>query len=404
VAATVLVTMAVVWASSAMAAAAPQLYVRGNKIVNGATGKQYMPRGVHWASFEYRCTFGDGYFNEPANTDPDEPAPNAASITALKSWHINTVRIALNQDCWLNVHGFPTPPLTAAGYQQSVKSWVDLLTANGFAVILDLHWTGPGNSKADQQHPMTDPNSLQAWTSVATMFKSYKNVMFELFNEPFSPAYHMAANPLMAPFQLTWACWRDGGCTMPAGNQFELAGGNADFMAWTPADGTYVVEGMQDTANAVRATGAKQPLLVGGLKYSNDLTGWLANRPTDGAAGTADDQLVAVLHTYGGPGASECQTVACWDAQVAPVAQKVPVIATEFGQADCAAASHNAKFMRWADTKGVSYMAFAWWVVGPVCPVVEHHQMLQDSNGTPSAYGLPYKQHLQMLFNEGKIT
>ena len=42
----------------------------------------------------------------------------------------------------------------------------------------------------------------------------------------------------------------------------------------------FTVAGMTSLVAAVRATGAKQPLLLGGLNYSNDLTGWLAHAPT----------------------------------------------------------------------------------------------------------------------------
>ena len=30
---------------------------------------------------------------------------DAASIAAMKAWHINAVRVPLNEDCWLGING-----------------------------------------------------------------------------------------------------------------------------------------------------------------------------------------------------------------------------------------------------------------------------------------------------------
>ena len=45
--------------------------------------------------------------------------------------------------------------------------------------------------------------------------------------------------------------------------------------------------------DAIRATGAKQPIMLGGIDYASDLRAWLANRP-------ADKAVVASFHNYGG--------------------------------------------------------------------------------------------------------
>lgn len=85
---------------------------------------------------------------------------------------------------------------------------MDTATSYGLAVILELHWNAPQQGNAitqtshkwlslsrctgatwpwpSQQRPMPDADHAPAfWTSVATMFKSYSNVLFDLHNEPY---------------------------------------------------------------------------------------------------------------------------------------------------------------------------------------------------------------------------
>ena len=109
-----------------------------------------------------------------------------------------------------------------------------------------------------------------------------------------------------------------------------------------PFDGTtFVTIGMQAMVDAIRATGAKQPIIISGREFANDLSGWLDNRPND-------SQLIAGWHNYNH---QPCNTEACWNATVAPVAAQVPVVSGEFAENDCKAAFDKA-FMNWADERG----------------------------------------------------
>ena len=136
-------------------------------------------------------------------------------------------------------------------------------------MILDLHWNAPGRAEATGQQPMADADHAPAfWSSVARAFMADPAVLFDLYNEPNS---------------ISWPCWRDG-CVLPEG--------------WRTA-------GMQTLVDAVRSTGAKQPIIATGLDWGNDLSSWLRFRPHDPA-----NQLVAGLHVYNFLG---CITVACWN-------------------------------------------------------------------------------------------
>ena len=75
----------------------------------------------------------------------------------------------------------------------------------------------------------------------------------------------------------------------------------------------------------VRVSGG---LAKGGLAYANDLRGWLAHMPVD-----PERSLVASFHVYN---FNECITPSCWDAQVKPLAARVPIVTGEIGEDDCA--------------------------------------------------------------------
>jgi endoglucanase len=357
-------------AGSASAAPAPK--VDGNRLVDTTTGKTFTPRGVNWPSFEYACHYGYGNSN---TAGPTTVGPTDEQARLIASWHVNVVRVPLNQDCWLGDDGEPTGGLTAAGYQNAVADWVGKLHAAGLAVILDLHWSGPDGVQADGQRMMADERSPVFWTSVAQRFKDDPSVLFDAFNEPFSQTRDDGST-----LTLDWGCWRDGGC--PGARQND---------ATTMFDKrTYLIVGMKPLVGAIRAAGAKQPVLLGGLDYANDLRGWLDARPED-------DQLVASFHNYDG---QRCQTEACWNTEIAPVAAKVPVIAGEFGETDCKE-DHDRRWMTWADQHGVGYLAWQWVVLQPdeqPNPACKGLALISDVKGTPNApNGTALKSHLDAL-------
>ena len=334
---------------------APALHVSGNKILTAA-GKTNRLLGVNMSSGEFACVQGKGVF--------DNNPVNQAAVDAMKTWNVRSVRIPLNEDCWLGTFGTPS----GATYQQAVKAFVDLLVANGINPILDLHWnhgayTGPASACADVnatcQKPMPDAQfAPMFWTQVANMFKGNNAVVFDLFNEPFPDAANNFSNATAA-----WTCVRDGG---------------------TCAGITYQVAGMQSLVNAVRATGAANVIMTAGLTWTNDLTQWLAFKPTDPAG-----NLVASWHSYNFNG---CINTTCWDATIGTTAAQVPVVAGEIGQNTCAH-DYIDQVMTWADAHGVGYLAWTWNAWG-VCPS-NGNVLIDDFAGTPTAtFGQGFKAHL----------
>jgi endoglucanase len=179
-----------------------------------------------------------------------------------------------------------------------------------------------------------------------------------VFNEPF-PEFAPGATESEG-----WRCWLRGGRCTGIG---------------------YRVAGMQSLVNAIRSTGARNVIMLGGLAYANDLTQWLSHRPAD-----PDHNLVASWHSYN---FNTCSIRSCWVSQVAPVIARVPVIAGEIGENDCAS-GYIDKLMRWLDRKSTSYLAWAWNAdfncsSGP--------GLITSYSGTPTNYGKGYRAHLARL-------
>jgi hypothetical protein len=220
---------------------------------------------------------------------------------------------------------------------------------------------------------MADAQSLTFWTQVATAYKSAPSVMFDLFNEPYSRWQGSAK-----VFDMTWSCWKGGGCQAPVEDDYTSTLSGAKFST----------VGMDQLVSTVRATGAQQPLLLGGLDYSNDLSGWLSHKPSD-------SQLIAAWHAYPG---QRVNTTAEWDAEVAPVAASVPVVIGEFGQTDGGSGYFSA-LMSWADAHGVGYLPWAWWDV-PVSESLENsrYALYEGAAFTPKApIGRVFHEHLAAL-------
>jgi hypothetical protein len=342
--------------SVAAAGRAPQLHVKGNKLVD-SSGKRVVLHGVDRSGTEYMCVQGNGIFDGPFRV---------GSIDVMKRWDVNAVRIPLNEACW-NGESYVNSAYAGANYQKAIRRFVNLLNNNGIVAILDLHWTdgaysGPGagcsSAQAVCQKPMPDAaQAIPFWTSVAKTFKGNNAVIFDLFNEPY---------PDQATGSETagWQCWRNGGTCAGIG---------------------YQVAGMQSLVNAVRSTGARNVLMLGGLAWSNDLTQWLQHKPAD-----PDHNLVASWHSYN---FNTCSTKACWASQVRPVIHKVPVIAGEIGENDCAD-TYISPLMKWLDFWHTSYLAWAWNAdfncsSGP--------GLITSYAGHPTAYGIGYRRHLRFL-------
>jgi hypothetical protein len=344
-------------APASAAAAGPWIGVRGNHLVDGR-GHPVRLLGVNRSGGEFACIQGNGFWNGPMDQ---------ASITAMRAWKVRVVRVPLNEECWLGTADVPAQ-YGGTAYQNEVKTYVNLLIQNGITPIVEMHWnyglytgnsSGCSDVKATCQKPMPDAQYAPSfWTGVANAFKGNNAVILDLFNEPY---------PERATGDATsgWKCWRDGG-TCPGIS--------------------YQVAGFQTLVNSVRATGATNVIFIGGLAYSNDLTQWLAYKPSDPL-----NNIGAFAHIYN---FNTCSNTSCWTSQLAPVAAQVPLTLTEIGENDCAHGFVDG-LMDWADANGVGYLGWTWnnWdcSTGP--------SLIVDWNGTATAYGQGLKDRLARVSN-----
>jgi endoglucanase len=248
----------------------------------------------------------------------------------MADWGANTVRIALNQGFWLDgssVHD--------AAYPSIIDQQIGWAHDAGLDVILDLHWSDRGDfaTTPDQQR-MADANSIAFWTALADRYQSDGHILFELYNEP---------------HDISWAVWRNGGDSGEGWNAV----------------------GMQQLYDAVRATGAENLVIAGGLDFAYDLTGLPGDGEIDGY------NIMYASHPYD----YDNKQPSAWPTDWGFVADSHPVIVTEFGSFDCDA-SYTSALLDYADQHQLSWTAWAWFPGGCDFP-----SLIEDWNATPTATG-----------------
>lgn len=328
------------------------VHVSGNKLIN-AQGQSVILHGVNRSGTEYMCMSGRGIFDGPSDT---------VSIQAIQSWKINVVRVPLNEDCWLNINGVPSQ-YSGIYYQNAIINYVNTLNQNNLYAIIDLHWSAPGATQSTGLEPMPDADHAGAfWSSVATTFNGNNKVIFDPFSEPY-PDNNQDTTA-------GWTCWKNGGTCK--GIAFKTVG-------------------MQSLVNSIRNTGASNVIMLGGLRYANILSQWLQYEPSD-----PQKNLAASWHIY--PHGNPCNTTTCYNQQVAPVANQVPLIAGELGESTdgsiCGVKRTNIA-LNWLDSHHAGYLEWAWDTWGTSCGNLS---LITNYNGTPkSPNGTNYKNHLQYV-------
>lgn len=330
------------------------LRVSGN-VLKDSRGKTIILRGVNRSGTEYMCAQGRGIMDGPS----DE-----ASIQAIAGWHINSVRIPLNEHCWLGLSDI-LPQYGGNNYRQAIKNYVNLLNRYGIYAILDLHWSSATLGQTGNEAMPNSTYSLSFWQSAASTFKNNPGVLFDLFNEP-----HPDNNQ---DTPSGWNCWANGG---------------------TCSGVSYQTVGMKQLVKTVRGLGANNVIMLGGLRYANSLSQWLKYKPTDPL-----NNLVASWHIY--PSGNLCNTTSCYDGTVAPVINKVPLIAGEVGESvggDVCSIDGTNIALNWLDKHNSGYLAWTWDTWSTDCG---NWSLITSYDGTPkSPNGASYKDRLASFFTK----
>ncbi|HXX90898.1 MAG TPA: cellulase family glycosylhydrolase [Acidimicrobiales bacterium] len=372
---------AVIASSPSPVAAAPlSVSVVGNHLVDGS-GNPLVLRGADLSGTEFSCIQNGTPTSRGWSIYGGQPLDQPSTYAAMAAWHINAVRVPLNEDCWLGINGV-NPAYGGSNYQNAIATEVAQINAAGMVAILDLHWSNPGTYAALSQEEMADADhSITFWSQVASAYKSNHAVIFDLFNEPYFYWISDGTPP--------WSCWLNG-CQQ---NQVVTAGQTLPDGTTTGYQTSYTWQsaGMQQLLDAVRATGATNPVLINGLGWANDDTGWGANAPSDPA-----NQLIVGAHMY--PGAVTCLAPSC--PSIETLAATHPVVIGETGDSSAAPATYLPTFLPWADAHGLSYLAWTWNPWGNADDV-----LIQDWSGTPTTgEGAVYQAHLAALASSGGTT
>ena len=258
------------------------LKVAGTKVVN-SKNEPVRLRGVNAASLEWTSN-GEGHIVESVRV-------------AIDDWHVNHIRLPMSQDRWFGKA--PEQSDEGKAYRALVDQVVQLCASKGVYIMLDLHWSDVGEwGRNIGQHSMPDENSLAFWKDLAPVYANHPAVIYDLYNEP---------------HDVTWDIWLSGGAVTDRPNN--RRGG-------TPK--TFQAVGMQTLLDAVRATGAKNVIIAGGLNWAYDFDGILDGRQLKDPNGNG---VIYANHVYNNKG----HGVEVWIARMEQATAKLPVIVSEFG-------------------------------------------------------------------------
>ncbi len=210
------------------------LRVKGNKIVD-PDGREVRLYGLNCPSLEWKPA-GD---NMPM-----------AVITAFDEWEANLVRLPMNQDYWFG-HD-PSQNDGGEAYRRLIAEIVEIAQERKKYIWLDLHWSNGGTEWGANtgQHKMPDKNSLVFWESVAQEYRNHPYVLFGLYNEPYG---------------VSWDVWKNGGMVSESSEVTENGKKSVKTLK-------YEAVGMQTLIDAIRAQGANNLIIVGGLDWGFDLS------------------------------------------------------------------------------------------------------------------------------------
>ena len=408
---------AVVTSSSGGAGALNGIKVVGNQLETGS-GTPVVLHGVDRSGTEYACSEGWGITDGPnaESTNPTEFGP-------MKSWDINSVMIALNEDCWLGVNGTGIANWTAdsgTNYINEIKAEVAEAESDGIYPVISFLWGDPGTEVSSGSDPNGGgqpalPDNAHApllWEEVAETFKNDPNVIFRLQEEPHpsatGPSGAGANTDGSGGYALyNWQCWAHGSVpysTSSASTTFGVAptpsGAATSACEEYATDGNtlYQTVGMQSLVNIIRGTGANNVIQVPGLDYANMTACSPTGNPvscgvldsadgvklTDPTTSPNGPQLMTDLDMY--PDSSQtCSTTTCYNDTIGPVASVMPVDLGEIGSINGVDTQANV-LLNWMDAEHQSYYAWAWDTWAPL--------ITSYSGGQTSPFGVSYYDRL----------
>lgn len=271
-------------ADPAPEAARPEKWPQPIKVVGNRlrdpSGKEVWLQGVHVVSMEWNPR--------------GESVLNSIKV-AIEEWKANVIRLSVKPDYWFGEGA------DAAAYKALIDAAVNMAANRGAYLLIDNH-----TYRAPRQ------SDIRFWTEVAGKYKNHPAVLFDLMNEPHT---------------VSWEVWRNGGFVEEKTTKAD----EDNFL--TPeekekAKKGYQSPGMQKLVETVRATGAKNIIVAGGLDWAYDLSGILKGYALEDKTGNG---IMYSAHIY--PWKSN------WQGKVLDIAAVHPIFVGEVGA--------NNKKMNW---------------------------------------------------------
>lgn len=248
----------------------PMLTVSGNKVLT-ADGKEVWLQGLCVPSLEWSNT-GERILQ--------------AVIAGIEDWKANVIRLPVSGKRWFGQEKGQDDD--GAAYRALVDQCVLACSSRSVHLILDLH-----------HYRAPKDLDVAFWKDAAIRYKDNPAVLFGLLNEPHN---------------ISWEVWRNGGEVTDKKRVTDAANENAEVLT------TFTTVGMQGLIDAVRDTGAKNIVLVGGLDWAYDLSGVLKGF---GCSDPTGNGIIYDTHVY--PWKSK------WQESFLDVAAIHPVLLGEVG-------------------------------------------------------------------------
>jgi endoglucanase len=251
-----------------------ELFVVGNQL-RDTDGREIWLQGVNVASMEWRVE-GDNVLR--------------STVVAIEHWKANVIRLPVKDDSWFGRSEGQSDGGRA--YRELADAVITLAANRGAYVVLDLHhYRAPREAH------------IAFWTDAATRYRDHPAVLFDLLNEPHG---------------ITWEVWRNGGYV----SEREAADEDnflTDEERIQAALG-FRSPGMQKMLEVVRATGARNVIVAGGLDYAYDLSGIVNGYALEENGGNG---IMYASHIY--PWKSD------WQGKMLDVAAHHPILIGEVG-------------------------------------------------------------------------
>lgn len=215
---------------------------------------------------------------------------------ALTEWNVNLIRLPVCQDRWFGFGQEQKEKQNFPAYREQADRIIEAARQKNAHVLFELHWSDMGvwGSRIGQ-HSMPDLNSVAFWRDAAYRYRNAENVLFGLYNEP---------------RHVSWQLWKDGGMVTEKDKK-------------TGTEYRYETPGMTGMIHAIRETGAKNCIVVGGLDWAYSFEGML-EEVGDLYDTPEGNGLIFDSHVYPWKRLE-------WDRDVTIISKRHPVLIGEYG-------------------------------------------------------------------------